>query len=221
MATSNSNSNNNNSSSKKSANDAIIALLLELGMLIASGLLASYVVGKLAKSLQGGGGPGGPAEEEMERAATAAESRLRKLLEDSGRQDIPPFTSYERQIAQDVIDPRDITVHFADIGGLDDQKQEIWELAVLPLQQPELFAASKLLQVRPFVVILLLSHTVYLWTRNCVPLKKKKKKFNTISVSHISRHSWIIYITVLLLHFKTTGTRWYIVIWTSRNGENE
>ena len=188
MATSNSNSNNNNSSSKKSANDAIIALLLELGMLIASGLLASYVVGKLAKSLQGGGGPGGPAEEEMERAATAAESRLRKLLEDSGRQDIPPFTSYERQIAQDVIDPRDITVHFADIGGLDDQKQEIWELAVLPLQQPELFAASKLLQVRPFVVILLLSHTVYLWTRNCVPLKKKKK-FNTISVSHISRHS--------------------------------
>jgi len=121
--------------------EAIIALLLELGMLIASGLLASYVVGKLAKSLQGG-----QVDADVEQASTAAEKRLVKLMKEQGRDDIPPLTSYERQIAQDVIDPSDITVEFADIGGLDDKKQEIWELAVLPLQQPDLFSQSGLLQ---------------------------------------------------------------------------
>lgn len=123
------------------SSEAIIALLLELGMLIASGLLASYVVGKLAKSLQGG-----QVDADVEQASTAAEKRLVKLMKEQGRDDIPSLTSYERQIAQDVIDPSDITVEFADIGGLDDKKQEIWELAVLPLQQPDLFSQSGLLQ---------------------------------------------------------------------------
>ena len=137
-------------SSKKDSNssktEVVVGLLLEVGMLIATGLLASYVIGKLVKGMQSG-----QVDEDIERASTAAEKRLIKLMQEQGKGGstrTPTFTltSYEKQIAQDVIDPADITVEFADIGGLDDKKQEIWELAVLPLQQPELFNQSGLLQ---------------------------------------------------------------------------
>jgi AAA+ superfamily predicted ATPase len=130
---------NSNSSSKT---EVVVGLILEVGMLIATGLLASYVIGKLVKGMNGG-----QVDEDIERASTAAEKRLVKLMHDQGKDGTTlTLTAYEKQIAQDVIDPADITVEFADIGGLDDKKQEIWELAVLPLQQPELFNQSGLLQ---------------------------------------------------------------------------
>jgi SpoVK/Ycf46/Vps4 family AAA+-type ATPase len=140
-------------SSKKDSNssktEVVVGLLLEVGMLIATGLLASYVIGKLVKGMQSG-----QVDEDIERASNAAEKRLIKLMQEQGKgkggstrtPTTFTLTSYEKQIAQDVIDPADITVEFADIGGLDDKKQEIWELAVLPLQQPELFNQSGLLQ---------------------------------------------------------------------------
>jgi AAA+ superfamily predicted ATPase len=131
--------------SSNSKTEVVVGLLLEVGMLIATGLLASYVIGKLVKGMQSG-----QVDEDIERASTAAEKRLVKLMQEQGKGDgkanTLTLTAYEKQIAQDVIDPADITVEFADIGGLDDKKQEIWELAVLPLQQPELFNQSGLLQ---------------------------------------------------------------------------
>jgi len=117
----------------------LMALAIEVGMLVATGVLASFVINKLVKGLQN-------QDAESADACSAAEKRLIKLMKEQGRTDIPTLTNYEKQIAQDVIDPDDITVEFSDIGGLDDQKQEIWELAVLPLQQPDLFAQSGLLQ---------------------------------------------------------------------------
>ena len=124
---------------EKDTTEFLVALAFEVGMLIATGALASFVVNKIVKGLQN-------TDADVEAASSAAEKRLIKLMKEQGRGDIPPLTSYEKQIAQDVIDPDDIMVEFSDIGGLDDKKQEIWELAVLPLQQPELFAQSGLLQ---------------------------------------------------------------------------
>jgi SpoVK/Ycf46/Vps4 family AAA+-type ATPase len=124
---------------EKDAAQFLVGLAVEIGMLIATGALASFVVNKIVKGLQN-------QDADVEAASSAAEKRLVKLMQQQGRTDIPSLTSYEKQIAQDVIDPEDITVEFSDIGGLDEKKQEIWELAVLPLQQPEIFAQSGLLQ---------------------------------------------------------------------------
>ncbi len=59
---------------------------------------------------------------------------------------LPTLTEYEMTLAQDIVDPDGMEVTFADIGGIDHIKQQIWELAVLPLKEPDLFAASQLTQ---------------------------------------------------------------------------
>ena len=131
-----------NSSNKRKGKDGkqfLVELAIEVSMLVATGVLASYVINKLVNAMQN-------KDEDVAAASQAAESRLKRLLREQGNKSVPRLTSYEKQIAQDVIDPNDITVEFADIGGLDEKKQELWELAVLPLQQPELFAQSGLLQ---------------------------------------------------------------------------
>uniref|UniRef100_A0A7S4AS17 AAA+ ATPase domain-containing protein n=1 Tax=Pseudo-nitzschia australis TaxID=44445 RepID=A0A7S4AS17_9STRA len=124
----------------KDTTQVLVGMAMEMALLVATGALASYAVNKILKSLQSAN-----TDADVEAAASAAEKRLCKLMKEQGRE-IPPLTNYERQIAQDVIDPADIPVAFADIGGLDKKKQEIWELAVLPLQQPDLFSQSGLLQ---------------------------------------------------------------------------
>ncbi|KAL1206643.1 ATPase family AAA domain-containing protein FIGL1 [Cardamine amara subsp. amara] len=52
---------------------------------------------------------------------------------------------YEDVIACDVINPLHIDVEFGSIGGLDSIKQALYELVILPLKRPELFAYGKLL----------------------------------------------------------------------------
>jgi SpoVK/Ycf46/Vps4 family AAA+-type ATPase len=48
-------------------------------------------------------------------------------------------------IACDVINPLHIDVEFGSIGGLESIKQALYELVILPLKRPELFAYGKLL----------------------------------------------------------------------------
>ncbi|KAG2263057.1 hypothetical protein Bca52824_070136 [Brassica carinata] len=48
-------------------------------------------------------------------------------------------------IACDVINPDHIDVEFGSIGGLETIKQSLYELVILPLKRPELFAYGKLL----------------------------------------------------------------------------
>ncbi|KAK9672405.1 hypothetical protein RND81_12G098300 [Saponaria officinalis] len=52
---------------------------------------------------------------------------------------------YEDVIACDVINPDHIDVEFGSIGGLENIKQALFELVILPLKRPELFSYGKLL----------------------------------------------------------------------------
>ncbi|KAL9225426.1 hypothetical protein vseg_001355 [Gypsophila vaccaria] len=52
---------------------------------------------------------------------------------------------YEDVIACDVINPDHIEVEFGSIGGLENIKQALFELVILPLKRPELFSYGKLL----------------------------------------------------------------------------
>jgi SpoVK/Ycf46/Vps4 family AAA+-type ATPase len=130
---------NNNNKEKTDVTSVVAGLLLEIGFIVVSTYLASVLIQRLLK------GSGMGLSEDEEHNSVEGEKRLQKLLKKSGK-NRPSLTSFERQIAQDVVDPSDITVEFADIGGLDDTKEEIWQLAVLPLKRPDLFASSSLLQ---------------------------------------------------------------------------
>ncbi|KAG0453873.1 hypothetical protein HPP92_025177 [Vanilla planifolia] len=60
---------------------------------------------------------------------------------------------YEDVIACDVINPDHIDVEFSSIGGLENIKQALFELVILPLRRPELFAHGKLLSPQKGVLL--------------------------------------------------------------------
>ncbi|XP_047085452.1 outer mitochondrial transmembrane helix translocase-like isoform X2 [Lolium rigidum] len=62
-------------------------------------------------------------------------------------------TPYEDVIACDVINPDEIDVVFDSVGGLDEVKQALYELVILPLRRPELFAYGKLLSPQKGVLL--------------------------------------------------------------------
>lgn len=51
---------------------------------------------------------------------------------------------FERRLLSEVIPPSELDVKFEDIGALDEVKQTLKELVMLPLQRPELFAKGNL-----------------------------------------------------------------------------
>ena len=59
---------------------------------------------------------------------------------------MPELSSHEQAMAEDVVDPEVLQTEFKDIGGLDEIKQELWQLAVLPLKRPDLFSNNSLVQ---------------------------------------------------------------------------
>ncbi|XP_042509931.1 outer mitochondrial transmembrane helix translocase-like [Macadamia integrifolia] len=61
--------------------------------------------------------------------------------------------SFEDVIAGDVINPDHINVEFDSIGGLENIKQSLFELAILPLRRPELFAHGKLLSPQKGIML--------------------------------------------------------------------
>lgn len=79
-----------------------------------------------------------------------------KLHRRLGRSQRPVFrtTHYEEIVAGDIVDPQDIDVSFADIGGLELQKRDIYDLVVLPLKNPEFFAARGNLLAAPKGILL-------------------------------------------------------------------
>lgn len=70
-------------------------------------------------------------------------SVIQKLADEWKKASSP---KYEKEIEQDIVDPNNIEVQFSDIGGMDELKRELWELAVFPFQHPKMYQHSKLLQ---------------------------------------------------------------------------
>lgn len=59
---------------------------------------------------------------------------------------------FEKRLLTDVIPPNDIGVTFDDIGALENVKDTLKELVMLPLQRPELFCKGQLTKVISLVL---------------------------------------------------------------------
>ncbi|EPS65718.1 hypothetical protein M569_09059 [Genlisea aurea] len=53
--------------------------------------------------------------------------------------EVPPDNEFEKRIRPEVIPPNEIGVMFSDIGALDEIKESLQELVMLPLRRPDLF----------------------------------------------------------------------------------
>ena len=68
-------------------------------------------------------------------------------------QDVVTENEFEKRLLADVIPPTDIGVTFDDIGALENVKDTLKELVMLPLQRPELFCKGQLTKVKSFICI--------------------------------------------------------------------
>jgi SpoVK/Ycf46/Vps4 family AAA+-type ATPase len=62
-------------------------------------------------------------------------------------QDVVTENEFEKKLLADVMPPGDIGVSFDDIGALENVKDTLKELVMLPLQRPELFCKGQLTKV--------------------------------------------------------------------------
>lgn len=77
---------------------------------------------------------------------------LHSIHEDSNSakkalQDVVIDNDFEKNLLSEVIPANELGVDFADVGALDDVKDTLKELVMLPLQFPDLFAKSQLTKV--------------------------------------------------------------------------
>lgn len=92
----------------------------------------------------GFGGPPVKREKDPRRNADAARKRLKAH---SGTE--VTFNQYENMIAGDMVFPDEIDVTFADVGGHDVDKREIYDLVCLPLKRPDIFAKTRSTLISP------------------------------------------------------------------------
>jgi len=63
-------------------------------------------------------------------------------------QDVVTDNEFEKMLLPEVIPPDELGVTFDHIGALDNVKETLRELVMLPLQRPELFVKGQLTKVR-------------------------------------------------------------------------
>ena len=120
----------------KNAAAVVVVTLIEAAITAA---VASYAIRKLSSAMS----------QRLERPGNQeAKQRLEKILQRRlGKEaKLDNLNSYESMIAEDVVDPLDIDAAFENVGGLDEIKRELYELAVLPLKRPDLFSSSSLVK---------------------------------------------------------------------------
>ncbi|KAL8538413.1 hypothetical protein ACS0TY_000423 [Phlomoides rotata] len=79
------------------------------------------------------------------RAVQTNNSRVdQEVIQGSQRQDIPTSDAFEERILEDTILHNDIGIKFDDIGALDNIKDSLKEIAILPLKRPGLFRKGQL-----------------------------------------------------------------------------
>lgn len=65
----------------------------------------------------------------------------------SSLQDVPPDNEFEKRIRPEVVPAGEVGVRFSDIGALENVKETLQELVMLPLRRPELFNRGGLVKV--------------------------------------------------------------------------
>ncbi|TYZ59469.1 hypothetical protein PybrP1_007081 [[Pythium] brassicae (nom. inval.)] len=122
--TTTSTSNNSSQSAAVSRTDEAIGMIIDGIVLYGMFVSAKYLYATLK-----------PMVDEF-REGEGGKAKLHRRL---GRSNRPVFrtTHYEEIVAGDIVDPQDIDVSFADIGGLEHQKRDIYDLVVLPLKNPD------------------------------------------------------------------------------------
>ena len=68
-------------------------------------------------------------------------------------QDVVTDNEFEKMLLPEVIPPDELGVTFDHIGALDNVKETLRELVMLPLQRPELFVKGQLTKVRLLVLM--------------------------------------------------------------------
>uniref|UniRef100_A0A7S0L4E8 AAA+ ATPase domain-containing protein n=1 Tax=Coccolithus braarudii TaxID=221442 RepID=A0A7S0L4E8_9EUKA len=85
-----------------------------------------------------------PNMKETFRAKQKGRSRLSHLKHKASEKTIA-LTDHEMEVAADLVNPKDVSVTFADIGGLAEHARHLRQALLLPLRRPDVFANSRLL----------------------------------------------------------------------------
>ncbi|XXZ97793.1 mitochondrial dynamin GTPase Msp1 [Meyerozyma guilliermondii] len=117
-----------------------LKVLSDLFFLTGAGLSMYYLVTHLLES----DGPVGSKENRKKGAGIfkrlqSSHPSLRSLK----------LNEYEKSLLNNLVSPEEIAVNFADIGGLEDIISELQESVILPLTEPDLFAAHSTLVSSP------------------------------------------------------------------------
>ncbi|KAJ7010565.1 hypothetical protein D5086_000864 [Populus alba] len=81
---------------------------------------------------------------EVEKKASGVKAVGENSLPASKAPEVPPDNEFEKRIRPEVIPPNEIDVTFSDIGALEETKESLQELVMLPLRRPDLFKGGLL-----------------------------------------------------------------------------
>ncbi|CAJ2676501.1 unnamed protein product [Trifolium pratense] len=99
-------------------------------------------VAKPAAKAESAAAPEKKAEAEI--STPGAKTGVEKSVPPSKAPDVAPDNEFEKRIRPEVIPANEIDVTFADIGALEETKESLQELVMLPLRRPDLFTGGLL-----------------------------------------------------------------------------
>ncbi|KAJ7952236.1 P-loop containing nucleoside triphosphate hydrolases superfamily protein [Quillaja saponaria] len=92
-------------------------------------------------------------KKEAETSAPVVKTDGEHSLPASKASEVPPDNEFEKRIRPEVIPANDIDVTFADIGAMDEIKESLQELVMLPLRRPDLFTGGLLKPCRGILLL--------------------------------------------------------------------